>query len=136
MDANLSDQTFSVTFWGVRGGYPKPGPTTKQFGGNTTCLEVRAGYHLIIIDAGTGIIGLGESLAAQHQADKQPIVASKICFLLIPTTITPRASRSLRRRIWAPACCTCLGPSGCMRTWRRCWRAPCCRLCSPLPWMD
>jgi phosphoribosyl 1,2-cyclic phosphodiesterase len=69
-------ETFSVTFWGVRGGYPKPGPTTTEFGGNTTCLEVQAGNHLIIIDAGTGIIGLGEKLVAQHRVDKQPIVAS------------------------------------------------------------
>ena len=72
----MPEQTFSVTFWGVRGGYPKPGPTTNQFGGNTTCLEVRAGHHLIIIDAGTGIIGLGEKLMAQHQADGKPIVAT------------------------------------------------------------
>jgi len=72
----VPEQTFSVTFWGVRGGYPKPGPTTNQFGGNTTCLEVRAGHHLIIIDAGTGIIDLGEKLMAQHQADGKPIVAT------------------------------------------------------------
>ena len=72
----MSEQAFSVTFWGVRGGYPKPGPTTVGFGGNTTCLEVRAGPHLIIIDAGTGIIGLGEKLIAQRRADKKPIVAT------------------------------------------------------------
>jgi phosphoribosyl 1,2-cyclic phosphodiesterase len=72
----MPEQTFSVTFWGVRGGYPKPGPTTNKFGGNTTCLEVRAGYHLIIIDAGTGIIGLGEKLMAQHQADGKPVAAT------------------------------------------------------------
>lgn len=72
----MSEQTISVTFWGVRGGYPKPGPTTNKFGGNTTCLEIRAGCHLIIIDAGTGIIGLGEKLIAQHQADEKPIVAT------------------------------------------------------------
>ncbi len=72
----MPEQTFSATFWGVRGGYPKPGPTTNKFGGNTTCLEVRAGYHLIIVDAGTGIISLGEKLTAQHQADKKPIVAT------------------------------------------------------------
>ena len=72
----MPEQTLSATFWGVRGGYPKPGPTTNKFGGNTTCLEIRAGYHLIIIDAGTGIIGLGERLTAQHQADKEPIVAT------------------------------------------------------------
>lgn len=72
----MTEQTFSVTFWGVRGGYPKPGPTTNKFGGNTTCLEVRAGYHLIIIDAGTGIIGLGEKLVVQRQADEKPVVAT------------------------------------------------------------
>ncbi len=69
-------QSFSVTFWGVRGGYPKPGVTTNQFGGNTTCLEICAGRHLISIDAGTGIIGLGEKLVAQHRVDKSPIVAT------------------------------------------------------------
>ncbi len=72
----MSEQTFSVTFWGVRGGYPKPGPTTNKFGGNTTCIEVRAGRHLIIIDAGTGIISLGEHLIAQHRVDRKPIVAT------------------------------------------------------------
>jgi len=72
----VEEQSFSVTFWGVRGGYPKPGPTTTKFGGNTTCFEIRAGSHLIIIDAGTGIISLGEKLVAQHQSDKQPIVAT------------------------------------------------------------
>jgi phosphoribosyl 1,2-cyclic phosphodiesterase len=72
----VPEQIFSATFWGVRGGYPKPGPTTNKFGGNTTCLEVRAGGHLIIIDAGTGIISLGERLTAQHEDDKKPIVAT------------------------------------------------------------
>ncbi len=72
----MAKQTFAVTFWGVRGGYPKPGPTTIQFGGNTTSIEVRAGPHLIIVDAGTGIIGLGEKLVAQHHADQKPIVAT------------------------------------------------------------
>ncbi len=70
------DSHFSITFWGVRGGYPKPGPGTVKFGGNTTCLEVRAGEHLIIIDAGTGIIGLGDKLIAQHRIDHKPIVAT------------------------------------------------------------
>ncbi|MFQ6099802.1 MAG: MBL fold metallo-hydrolase [Anaerolineae bacterium] len=49
---------------------------TTKFGGNTTCLEIRAGPHLIIVDAGTGIIGLGEKLIAQHQADGKPITAT------------------------------------------------------------
>jgi phosphoribosyl 1,2-cyclic phosphodiesterase len=72
----MPDSTLSVTMWGVRGGYPKPGSTTTKYGGNTTCIEVRAGDHLIIVDAGTGIIGLGEKLVAQHTADKKPVVAT------------------------------------------------------------
>ena len=52
----------SVTFRGVRGSHAMPGPTTIRYGGNTTCLEVRAGDRLIIIDAGTGIISLGKEL--------------------------------------------------------------------------
>jgi phosphoribosyl 1,2-cyclic phosphodiesterase len=74
----MPDKTFSVTFWGVRGGYPKPGPTTNKFGGNTTCLEILAGRHRIIIDAGTGIISLGEKLIAQRRVDGKPIVTSII----------------------------------------------------------
>jgi phosphoribosyl 1,2-cyclic phosphodiesterase len=67
---------FTATFLGVRGGYPVPGPSTLEFGGNTTCLEVRVGPHLIIIDAGTGIIGLGDRLIAQRARDHQPIVGT------------------------------------------------------------
>lgn len=61
----MSDD-FSVTFWGVRGSYPVPGRETTQFGGNTTCLEVRAGERVIIIDAGTGIIALGGKLLRDY----------------------------------------------------------------------
>lgn len=46
-----------IRLWGVRGSIPCPGPDTVQFGGNTTCLELRFGEknRLIIIDAGSGI---------------------------------------------------------------------------------
>ena len=53
---------FSVRFWGVRGSMPCPGPDTCIYGGNTTCLEIRAGKRLVIIDAGTGIRPLGDAL--------------------------------------------------------------------------
>jgi phosphoribosyl 1,2-cyclic phosphodiesterase len=65
-----------ATFWGVRGGIPVPGPATVEFGGNTTCLEVRAGPHLIIIDAGTGIIQLGAKLEAERARSGQPIAGT------------------------------------------------------------
>ncbi|MBI5488257.1 MAG: MBL fold metallo-hydrolase [Deltaproteobacteria bacterium] len=51
-----------VRFWGVRGSIPTPGPTTVKVGGNTACLEVRCGTDLVILDAGTGLRGLGSAL--------------------------------------------------------------------------
>jgi len=53
-------QRFLVRFWGVRGSYPTPGPHTLRHGGNTSCVEVQAGTHTLILDAGSGIIRLGE----------------------------------------------------------------------------
>ncbi|GHV95526.1 MBL fold metallo-hydrolase [Spirochaetia bacterium] len=54
----------SVRFWGDRGSIPCPGPATVKFGGNTSCLEIRADERLIIVDLGTGVRPLGESLMA------------------------------------------------------------------------
>lgn len=51
-------------FWGVRGSIPTPGPNTVKYGGNTTCIEVRpSSGELLILDAGTGIHALAQSLA-------------------------------------------------------------------------
>ena len=51
-----------VRFWGTRGSIPTPGPETLRYGGNTSCLEVRCGEEIIILDAGTGIRNLGTEL--------------------------------------------------------------------------
>jgi phosphoribosyl 1,2-cyclic phosphodiesterase len=54
-----------VTFWGVRGSVPAPGPEMNRYGGNTSCVELRtSGGELCIIDAGTGVINLGRKLMA------------------------------------------------------------------------
>ena len=55
----------SVRFWGTRGSMPRPGPDTLRYGGNTTCLEVRLGGRLFIIDAGSGIEAAGRALAVR-----------------------------------------------------------------------
>jgi phosphoribosyl 1,2-cyclic phosphodiesterase len=52
----------SVCIWGCRGSIPCPGPATVEFGGNTSCLEIRADNRLVIIDMGTGIRLLGDWL--------------------------------------------------------------------------
>ncbi|HEU5049757.1 MAG TPA: MBL fold metallo-hydrolase, partial [Gemmatimonadales bacterium] len=52
-----------VTFWGVRGSIPTPGPGTARYGGNTPCLSVTNGDSgLLILDAGSGLRGLGHEL--------------------------------------------------------------------------
>ncbi len=52
-----------VKFWGVRGSIPSPGPKTLCYGGNTTCIEIRADDNtLIILDGGTGIFPLAQAL--------------------------------------------------------------------------
>ncbi|HYF84905.1 MBL fold metallo-hydrolase [Azospirillum sp.] len=56
---------FTVTFWGVRGTIPCPMASHLGFGGNTSCVEVRAGKQCIIIDAGTGLRALGRKLLAE-----------------------------------------------------------------------
>ena len=58
-------------FWGVRGSIPAPGPNTVKYGGNTTCIEIRtADDDLLILDAGTGIHALAQTLL-----DRNPLVA-------------------------------------------------------------
>ena len=53
---------YTVTFWGTRGSIPTPGAHTVRYGGNTPCVAVEAGDQLVILDAGTGIRGLGAQL--------------------------------------------------------------------------
>jgi len=51
-----------LRFWGVRGSYAAPHASHLGVGGNTSCVEIRAGDHLLVCDGGTGIIPLGEAL--------------------------------------------------------------------------
>src|SRR6266542_4493463 len=51
-----------IRLWGVRGSIPVPGKSTVRYGGNTSCVEVRADGEIIILDAGTGIRLLGLAL--------------------------------------------------------------------------
>jgi phosphoribosyl 1,2-cyclic phosphodiesterase len=60
-----------LKFWGVRGSIATPGPSTVHYGGNTSCIEVRAGDRIIILDAGTGLRLLGRELVAEF--GEQPL---------------------------------------------------------------
>ena len=73
---------FKVKFRGVRGSFPVANKNFMQYGGNTSCVEVNVGGHLIILDAGTGIVGVGDDLMEQYISsavnpqDRKPIAAT------------------------------------------------------------
>jgi phosphoribosyl 1,2-cyclic phosphodiesterase len=60
-----------IKLWGTRGSIAVPGRETLRYGGNTTCVELRADSELIVLDAGSGIRPLGVALNQEFQ--KQPI---------------------------------------------------------------
>ncbi|MBS6603591.1 MAG: MBL fold metallo-hydrolase [Brachyspira sp.] len=59
---------FKVKFRGVRGSYPLAKKEFLKYGGNTSCVEVRVGGHLIVLDAGTGLIDVGNELLRDYIA--------------------------------------------------------------------
>lgn len=63
-----------LKFWGTRGSISVPGRPTLGYGGNTTCVEVRADGEIIVLDAGSGIRSLG--VALEKEFHSQPIKLS------------------------------------------------------------
>lgn len=61
----------NIRFWGTRGSIATPGSSTMRYGGNTSCVEVRADGHILVFDAGTGIRELGISLMEEFKS--QPL---------------------------------------------------------------
>lgn len=59
-------ERFKVKFRGVRGSFPVADKKFLQYGGNTSCVEINAGEHVIILDAGTGIVKAGDELIEQY----------------------------------------------------------------------
>lgn len=67
MNPEKPPEPMRVRFWGVRGSTPTPGESTKYYGGNTSCVEVRGDGEILILDAGSGIRELGKSLVREFQ---------------------------------------------------------------------
>lgn len=66
---------YILEFYGVRGSYPVPGKKTLFYGGNTACVVARINEHIIVMDAGTGIINLGNEMIQKYNQDRKPIRA-------------------------------------------------------------
>jgi len=61
-----SDKMY-IRFWGARGSITTPGIETVKYGGNTSCIEIRCGKEIIILDAGSGIRKLGDKILADQK---------------------------------------------------------------------
>jgi phosphoribosyl 1,2-cyclic phosphodiesterase len=55
-------EAMRVRFWGVRGSIPTSGSATSRTGGNTACVEVSCGGHVLLFDAGSGLVPAGLAL--------------------------------------------------------------------------
>lgn len=65
MTPTIPPSRLTVRFWGVRGSIPTADKGCAGVGGNTSCVEVRAGDAVLVLDAGTGARALGVALAAE-----------------------------------------------------------------------
>lgn len=75
-----------VTFWGVRGSIPAPGPGTVRYGGNTSCVSIRTSKGaLLVLDCGTGARNLGVTLLADDAAGKFAAGTGEAAILLSHT---------------------------------------------------
>jgi hypothetical protein len=86
------DTAGTVTFWGVRGSIPAPSLHTVTFGGNTSCVSVEYGEHVVIFDAGSGLRKLG--LYLQTRDAPPPITG---CLSLDLETVMQPAIRHAKR---------------------------------------
>jgi phosphoribosyl 1,2-cyclic phosphodiesterase len=99
----LVHSDYSVRFWGVRGSIACPGPDTVRYGGNTSCVEIRCGTHLMVFDGGTGLRLLGNELIRGGQPADLDLFYSHthfdhICGLPF---FAPCYDRQSKIRIWA-----------------------------------
>lgn len=90
-----------LRFWGTRGSHPVSGPSFKQFGGNTHCLEIIQDNQSIIFDSGTGIIPLGKQV---EHAKKHSLFISHphLDHLIGFPFFTPLSDPHSQIEIWIP----------------------------------
>ena len=66
-----------IKFYGTRGSIPVCAPEFQEFGGNTTCIQIKAKdtNNIGILDAGTGIRDLGKDFLASGHKQSEIFIA-------------------------------------------------------------
>lgn len=92
----------TIRFWGVRGTIPCPGLATARYGGNTACIELRCGGHLLILDGGTGLRPLGDALVRNGPVDADLFYShTHLDHILGLPFFAPAHAADARLRLWA-----------------------------------
>ncbi len=61
----------NIVFYGVRGSYPVPDKNVLKYGGNTSSILIENRENIVIFDAGTGIISIGDYLKKKKKNVKK-----------------------------------------------------------------
>lgn len=108
--------TIEVRFWGVRGSIATAAGETAGVGGNTSCVEVRGpSGELVILDAGTGLRGLGAALLARKEPVDAHLLVSHLHWDHIQgfPFFGPAFLPTTKLAVYGPE--RCIGPTGVLR---------------------
>jgi phosphoribosyl 1,2-cyclic phosphodiesterase len=94
-----------ATIWGCRGSVAAPGPDTLRYGGNTSCVEVRLrDGTIVVLDAGTGLRGLGRRLLADGVEEVHLLLSHlHLDHLVGLGFFAPLFTRGVQVHMWGPA---------------------------------
>jgi phosphoribosyl 1,2-cyclic phosphodiesterase len=96
-----------VTLWGTRGSLASPGPDTVRYGGNTSCVSVEGdGGTLLVLDGGTGIRCLGQSLPTELNLVHILLTHLHMDHIQGLPFFIPLRRRGVEVHIWGPASTT------------------------------
>ena len=99
----MPNPSMTVRIWGARGSIPCPGPNTIRYGGNTSCVEVICGKHILVFDAGSGLRVLGNKMMLGNETADIDLFLSHchVDHLIGLPFFTPAFEKGGRVRLWA-----------------------------------
>ncbi|PBB82767.1 MBL fold metallo-hydrolase [Mesorhizobium sp. WSM3879] len=93
---------FLVRFWGVRGSISVSGPEFSRYGGNTSCIEMRCGKHMLLFDAGSGLGLAGRAFRAAGVTDFELFFTHcHYDHIIGLPAFKPIYDRSVKVRLWS-----------------------------------
>ena len=92
-----------ITLWGVRGSIPTTRPDTKEYGGNTSCVDIEHDGTILVLDAGSGIQGLNLSPHLENNRVDILLTHLHIDHIQGLGFFNPLFNSSKEVHIWGPA---------------------------------